>query len=231
MRKATPPLAALVAQLPPLFPATHPLRIRPSADAFAPHIERFSGGHVARWFAALDGQEGQEPFADAHSLCSLEEGLQTVQIADEIRAQPDGYWVEPHWFPISSDGAGQHHMIDDHDGRVLHVAHDDDHVQVVARSPEAWLQELIEGHAGGSLVWDETFGLFDAEQLADVERGRRAAEEHLAAAPKRKAQGLRIGLTIAAAIAILAWGWWLLSRGHDGESPRSPRGQPSYRVR
>src|SRR5690349_20049113 len=148
MRAKTASLESLLRQLPSLFPASHPLVLRPSADGFGRHAERFSGGHAARWFAALDGQEGSEPFADAHSLMSLADADAALSVADAIREQGD-YWVEPHWFPIAWDGAGQHYMIDDHDGRVLYVAHDDDAIHVVASSPEAWLERLVEGHARG----------------------------------------------------------------------------------
>jgi hypothetical protein len=196
--------------MPALFPASSPLVLKPGAGAFAPHAERFSRGHVARWFSATDGQEGDRPFAEAHALCSLAEALEVMRIGDDLRSQPDGYWVEPHWLAIASDGAGQHLMIDDHDGRVLAVAHDDDHVQVVAPSAEVWLALLLEGHAKGYLVWDETFGLIDAESLAGIHAAQRAQAERQRARPVPWRHRLGLGTTIGLMLLLSGLFVWVL---------------------
>lgn len=209
----TRPLDALLRQLPDLFPLSTPLVLKASADGFAAHAARFNGGHAARWFAAVDGQVGDEPFADAHALCSLTEAVAAMGIADGLRVEPDGYWVEAHWLAIASDGAGQHLMIDDHDGRVLAVAHDDDHVDVVAPSVEAWLQHLIDGHAAGTVVWDEVFGLIDATRLAAIHASQRAHTARREPTPMTRAQKVGLGVTmggLAALITVVIW--WLESR-------------------
>ena len=65
---------------------------------------------------------GDEPFADAHALCSLEEAVAAMQIADDIRGGPDGYWVEPWWLAIASDGAGQYRLAGVPAGEVAAIA-------------------------------------------------------------------------------------------------------------
>ncbi|MBX3184634.1 MAG: SMI1/KNR4 family protein [Polyangiaceae bacterium] len=188
--------------------------MKPSGAQFAPHAERYSGGHAARWFAATDGQQGDEPFADAHVLCSLAEALDAAEIADQIRSEPEGYWVEPHWLPIASDGAGQHFMIDDRDGRVLAVAHDDDHVKVIAPSPEAWLEALLDGHASGSIVWDEVFGLIEVEKLERVhasQRAHAARMEQSAELPPKHQIGLALVVGVVV-VLVLAMAWYLEAR-------------------
>jgi hypothetical protein len=206
-------LQSLLARFPPLFPASSPLELIPSAADFAPHERRFPGGHAARWFAACDGQRGDRPFAHAHALCSLAEALDAMRIADDIRAEPDRYWVEPHWLAIASDGAGQHFMIDDHDGRVLAVAHDDDHIQVLGASPEAWLAKLLDDHAQGSVVWDETFGLIEREKLEQVHEFHReqALRHKLEPLPLKHKLGL--ALTVGLAMGLMGlFAWFLESR-------------------
>jgi hypothetical protein len=91
-----------------------------------------------------------------------------MNVADEIRADPEGYWIAAHWIAIADDLAGHQIMIDDRDGRVLSVAHDDDHVRVLAESPEAWVEALVRGHADGTIVWDTTFGLVEKRVLDEV---------------------------------------------------------------
>jgi hypothetical protein len=203
----------LLRRLPALFPASAPLVLRPAAGGFAPLATRFTGGHAARWFAACDGQEGELPFADAHALTSLEEAIAAMEIADDIRRHPEGYWVEPHWLAIASDGAGQHLMVDDHDGRVLAVAHDDDHVDVVAPSIEAWLGGLLEGHARGTVVWNETFGLIETARLAAIEEARRAHHARQTPTPLTVRQKLGLGVTMGAMATLIGLIiWWLESR-------------------
>ncbi len=192
-----------------MFPASSPLKLRPSAEAFGRHAERFSGGHAARWFAATNGQHGEAPFAGAHYLCSLEDALAAVRIADELRAQPDGYWVEPCWLPIASDGAGQHFMIDDRDGRVLGVAHDDDHVEVIAESPEAWLERLLDGHAQGTVVWDEVFGLIDKAELDRIHESRAQAERERNA-PLPLKHKLLLALMISLTLLVMGFFTWFV---------------------
>ena len=197
-------LPALLARLQASFPADAPLRLRdpapwdPSLDA------RFPGGHVRRWFAACDGQEGAEPAVDAHALCSLAEARSVLHTIDALRAEPEGYWVEPHWLPITSDGAGQHLMIDDRTGAVLSVAHDDDHVDPLAPSPEAWLQDLCDGLESGALVWDSTFGITSAADLAAMEARRREREAQAPPAANRWVTALVFGGT-AVAMGLLLW--------------------------
>jgi hypothetical protein len=209
-------LASRLQRLPGLFPSTCPLVLKPgSPGAWASSSigTRFTGGHAARWFSACDGQEGDEPFADAHALCSLEEAVAAMQIADDIRREPEGSWVEPHWLAIASDGAGQHLMIDDRDGRVLAVAHDDDHVDVVAPSVEAWLAGLLEGHARGTIVWNETFGLIDTARLAAIEEARRAHHARQTPTPLTVRQKLGLGVTMGAMATLIGLViWWLESR-------------------
>lgn len=209
---ADAPLAELLARLPSLFPESHPLVLVPSADGFAPHAERYAGGHAARWFAATDGQRGEEPFADAHSLCSLAEALEAAKVADGLRAEPNGYWVEPQWLAIASDHAGQHFMIDDVTGRVLAVAHDDDAVAVIAESPEAWLTSLVEGHAKGTIVWDEVYGLIDAAELALMRGAQQANAARAAAraAPLPTKHKIGLALTLTAALGAMALFVWYL---------------------
>jgi len=206
-------LASRLLRLPGLFPSTSPLVLKPgSPDAWAASSvgTRFTGGHAARWFSACDGQEGDEPFADAHALCSLPEAIAAMQIADDLRAAPDGYWVEPHWLAIASDGAGQHLMIDDRDGRVLAVAHDDDHIKVIAPSVEAWLAGLIDGVARGTVVHDEVFGLIDVDRLAAIHAARRDREARQQPTPLTGRQKLGLGVTVGLTTTLVGLLiWWL----------------------
>lgn len=203
-------LAELLTRARELFPAERPLALEPSSERFAENAARYPGGHAARWFAVTDGQRGDAPFADAHALCSLAEALQASEVADRLRSEDaDGYWVEPHWLAIASDGAGQHIMLDDRDGRILAVAHDDDHVEVIASSPEAWLESLLDGHANGSVVWDEVFGLVDAEELARVHDAQRAHASRVARSariPTKHKIGLGVTTgTVVLLSLVLAW--------------------------
>ncbi len=201
-------LHGLLARLAVSFPASHPLVLKPSADAFAPHAARFSGGHAARWYAALDGQEGDEPFANAHVLCSLEDALAVVRIADDLRSEPDGSWIQPHWLAISTDLGGQHWMIDDHDGRVLAVAHDDDHVTVLAPSVEAWLESWSERLDNGTVVWDEVLGL-----MTVADRERRDAERAPPVTSLTSRQKLGLALSLGGVLLLVgAWIGFLESR-------------------
>lgn len=204
-------LTQLLGRVARIFPEEAPLSLAPPAseEAREQHADRFSGGHALRWFASCDGQAGALPFYDAHELCSLAEAVEAMRIADDIRAEPEGYWVEPHWLAIASDRSGHHLMIDDRDGRVLSVAHDDDHVTVLAPSPEAWLAKLISDRATGAVVHDPVFGLIEREVLARVEahRRERQAREKAPRAPRGK---LTATLWTAAAVAILLLViWWL----------------------
>lgn len=207
-------LQSLLARFPALFPASSPLELEPSSAGFAAHAQRFPGGHAARWFAACDGQRGDRPFARAHALCSLAEAVDAMRIADDIRAeQPDVYWVEPHWLAIASDGAGQHLMIDDHDGRVLAVAHDDEHVEVLGASPEAWLAKLLDDHARGAVVWDETFGLVGADSLEQVNEFHRELAQRDKVGPLPLKHKLGLALAGGLAMALLGlFAWFLESR-------------------
>lgn len=189
------------------------LRAPVDEKAWRPFAERFSGGHCRRWFEACDGQETAYSFYDAHRLMSLKDAGEAMRIADDIRAEPDGYWVESHWLAVAGDGAGQHIMIDDRDGRVLAVAHDDDNVAVLAESPEAWLQGLLDGLDDGSIQWDRTFGLIETKVLDDV-----AAYKQAQAARKRQAElapTQRRGLMLTLVLAMTLMGlliWWLEAR-------------------
>lgn len=175
-----PDLLSLLTRVQALFPSAFTPELRPGVELPPEVRARYAGGHVARWFAATDGQRSDEAFAMGYELCSLTDALDSAAIADGLRAEPDGYWVEPEWLAIASDGAGQHLMIDDRTGRVLDVAHDDDGVDEIASSPEAWLQALLDGHARGSIVHDEGFGLVDAALLERVRQAERARERRAA---------------------------------------------------
>lgn len=148
-----------------------PLRLRPPAEAsaWAPLAARFTGGPARRWFAACGGQPEGDLFYDGHGLCSLDEAVASLQIFDEVRRETEAdkheYWVEPHWVPIASDLAGHHLMIDDRDGRVLSVAHEDDSVGVLGVSPESWLAGLLRDFEDGPVVYAEHFGLIEREVL------------------------------------------------------------------
>lgn len=198
-------LSDLLARVARLFPPDAPLSLRPSAgpEAWARVAERFPGGHAQRWFAACDGQADALPFYDAHELCTLEEAAAAMRIADEIRAEPEGYWVEPHWLAIASDLGGQHLMIDDRDGRVLSVAHDDDAVAVVAPSPEAWLAQLLRDHEAGVVVYDPTFGLIEKE-VVDRVAAHHAEVAARASAPLTTRQRLQLAATIAIVLGLMA---------------------------
>jgi hypothetical protein len=206
-------LAALLDRLAARFPEAHPVRLRPPADAavWGRHAERFSG-HARRWFSVTDGQDGRRPAIDGYRFESLADALQVVEVSDELRAEPEGYWVEPSWLPIAGDGAGQHFMIDDDDGRVLAVAHDDDAVAVLADSPEAWLEDLLAAHASGALVFHPTFGLTSAEELAAMERRRaeRRARQEPGPLPLKHKIGLALTLLSTAVLSALVI-WWLES--------------------
>ncbi|MDQ2646846.1 MAG: hypothetical protein M3020_23785 [Myxococcota bacterium] len=137
-----------------------------------------------------------------------------MHIADGIRAEPEGYWVEPHWLAIASDGAGQHIMIDDHDGRVLAVAHDDEHVGVLAASPEAWLTKLLDEHAAGAVVWQETFGLIGKKELAKLREAQRARAQRAHARPDpplKQKLAWALGVVLAMA-GVTLFGWFFASR-------------------
>lgn len=190
--------------------------LRPPAGeaAWEPLAERFPNGHCRRWFEACDGQDTAYAFYDAHELMKLSEAVDCMRIADDIRAEPDGYWVEPQWLAIAGDNSGQQIMIDDRDGRVLAVAHDDDHVPVLAESAEAWIQGLMDGLDDGSIQWDRTFGLIETKVLEDVAAHKQAQAERrqlqAQMAPKE-----RLGLVLTLALAMGLMGllvWWLESR-------------------
>lgn len=203
-------LSTLLSELAARFPPEHPLALQPPAgdDAWAPLAARFPGGHARRWYAATDGQANRLPAVDTHTFCSLSEARRVLEIADAIRAEPDGYWVEPHWLAIAADGAGQHLMIDDRDGRVLSVAHDDDHIDVLAESPEAWLASLQRDLDEGVLVVDATFGLIDAAELAGIEARREArrARDEPGPLPLKHKIGLTVCLlVIVVFMAALIW--------------------------
>ena len=201
-------LASLLARLVAIFPEEHRVALLPPADeaVWGRHAGRFSG-HARRWFRATDGQRDNLPAVDGHTFGSLSDALQTLAITDELRAEPEGYWVEPGWVAIAGDGAGQHVMIDDHDGRVLAVAHDDDAVAVLAASPEAWLEGLLAGHASGALVLDRTFGLTSTEALAAMQPRRAETQAPL---PLRHKLGLALTLLVTSTLMGLLI-WWLES--------------------
>lgn len=205
-----PPLSDLLARCAALFPATNPLVLSPSAGQFGAVAGRYAGGHAARWFAATDGQQGEEDsFADGFGLCSLAYALEAAKIADQIRSEPDGYWVEPHWLAIASDGAGYLFMIDDRDGRVLAVAHDDDYVKEIGRSPEEWLTSLLDGHANGSIVWDEHLGLVALTKLEKTRAGQRVrAERALENATIPTKHKIGLGLTVGLVTALFLFVTW-----------------------
>lgn len=209
MPGANSAVAELLRRVSALFPESSPLLLVPSSQQFAHHAQRYAGGHAAHWFAATDGQQGDRPFADAHALCSLVESLEAAKIADEIRAEPGGYWVEPHWLAIASDGAGQHIMVDDLDGRVLAVAHDDDHVEVLAPSTVAWLSELLDGYAARTVVWDDVFGLVEAKKLERVNESRReqaARQQQNGVLTTKQKVGLVVAVGLAmASMLLLVW--------------------------
>lgn len=163
-------LRELMSKLSLRFPRSALLSMLPSAGpaAWRPFAERFPGGPARRWFAAWDGQADELPFWDGHSLGGLAQAAEIARECDALRAEPDGYWVQPSWISIGSDLAGHHLMIDDADGRVLSVAHDDDHVVVLAPSPEAWLAELEAGCSTGTITWEPAFGLIFQKTLDEV---------------------------------------------------------------
>lgn len=206
----TPDLYALLKQLQEQFPSANPLNLEPTAgtEAWGSDALRFSGGPARRWFAATNGQSDSSPAVYSYTFCPLDEALVAVETTDALRAEPEGYWVEPHWIAIAHDGAGQYIMIDDLDGRVLMVAHDDDEVDVLAESPESWLQELIGGCASGTLVWDAVFGLTDADELAEVHRYQTAHRKVNADRALSPADKVKVGLVFTgcgAACALLIW--------------------------
>ena len=207
-------LPALLARLSELFPAEHPLDLLPSAgpDTWASLAERFPGGHAERWFAATDGQANELPAVLAHTFSSLRDAASILQTTDELRAEPEGYWVESWWIAITTDHAGQHIMLDDRDGRVLMVAHDDDAIEVLAPSAEEWIGQILRDHADGTLVWDGTFGLIDAEELAGI-HARIAAREARRNAPIPLKHKVGLALTLLGTSGLVALViWWL--EGH-----------------
>lgn len=169
-------LTSLIRRLASVFPAMAPLRLRPpvEASAWSSLASRFAGGHARRWFAACGGQPEGDLFYDGHGLCSLDEAVASLQIFDEVRRETEAddheYWVEPHWVPIASDLAGRHLMIDDRHGRVLSVAHDDDHVVELGASPELWLAGLLRDFEDGPVVYAEHYGLIEREVLRKAQR-------------------------------------------------------------
>ena len=207
-------LQGLLTRLQGCFPAEAPLCLIPSAgpEAWARIAHLFPGGHAERWFATTDGQTDELPVYDAHTFGSLAEAAEAMRIADELRAEPDGYWVEPHWLAIAGDHAGQYIMVDDQHGQVLAVAHDDDHVVVLAPSLEAWLAKLIEDYDAGVLVWSPTFGLTEAEELERM-RNRQAELTARRNAPLTGKQKLGLALTLSVVMALIAaLIYWLESR-------------------
>jgi hypothetical protein len=101
-------------------------------------------------------------------------------------------------------------MIDDHDGRVLAVSHDDEHVEVLGGSPEAWLAKLLDDHAQGAVVWDRTFGLIEKSELEQVREFHREQAERRKLPTKHK-----LGLALAVGLAMALMGlfiWFLESR-------------------
>ena len=208
----TTDLSTLLKNLTERFPPEHPIELRPSAgpDAWTRSESRFPDGHARRWFAATDGQANTLPAFLAHSFCSLDEARDALRIADDIRAEADRCWVEPEWLAIAGDGAGQHIMIDDRDGRVLRVAHDDDYIDVLAPSPEAWIASLLRDLDEGVLAWDETFGLIETEELARIRAHHEkvAARQQPGPLPLKHKIGLSmtlLGLTVLMALFI----WFL----------------------
>ncbi|MCA9640156.1 MAG: SMI1/KNR4 family protein [Polyangiaceae bacterium] len=208
-------LASKLEELLERFSEERPV-LRPPAGAAAWQAlaERFPNGHCRRWFEACDGQDTAYSFYDSHELVTLSEAADAMRIADDIRAEPDGYWVEPQWLAIAADNSGQHIMIDDRDGRVLAVAHDDDNVPVLAESPEAWLQSLLDGLDDGSIQWDRTFGLIETKVLEDVAAYKQAqAERKQQAAQMTPKQRLGLFLTLGITMGLMGLLiWWLESR-------------------
>ena len=204
-------LNRLLERLKGLFPPEAPLRMLPSSgpEAWAAVAERYPGGHAARWFAASDGQADELPTFDAHRFCSLADALNIAETCAELRAQPDGYWVEASWIPIATDLTGHTLMLDDRDGRVLSVAHDDDHVAVLADSPEAWISGLLEAHAAGTIVWDSTFGLVEQATLDDVQAFK--AAQAARRGPEVKASHIAL-LVLALSALITGLIWFFESR-------------------
>jgi hypothetical protein len=203
-------LPTLLQRVAGCFPPGAPLTLAPPVS-----FDAASGrwrGHARRWFAASDGQVDELPFWDAHSLAGLEHALLTARTCDDLRAEPDGYWVQPSWVSIASDYAGHHIMLDDDDGRVLSVAHDDDHVAVLAPSPEAWLEGLLAGHADGTIVWDDTFGLVKKQVLDDV-AAHRAEAAARAVAPLTARQRWSLALYLVVVVAVVVGVIALLEAG------------------
>jgi hypothetical protein len=203
-------LVDLFARLAHCFPPHAPLSMRPSAgsEEWARLGVRFPGGHARRWFAACDGQKNELPSYDGHYFCSREEAEASMKTADEIRANPKGYWIAAHWIAIADDLASHQIMIDDHDGRVLSVAHDDDQVRVLAESPEAWIEALVRGHADGTIVWDTTFGLVEKRVLDDVSAYRAAvAAGRVAPVPTRQQRAAMAAIAILVLVLVLVVVW------------------------
>ena len=209
----TDELASLLDRLVAAFPDEQRIALRPPPDesGWGGYAKRFSG-HARRWFEATDGQVDARPAVDGYRFESLANALATVAITEELRAEPEGYWVEPSWLAIAGDGAGQHFMIDDDDGRVLAVAHDDDAVTVLADSPEEWLEGLLADHASGALVFHRTFGLTSAEELAAMERRQAEirARNQPGPLPLKHKLGLTLTLMLTTGLMALLI-WWLES--------------------
>ncbi|MFO0714677.1 MAG: SMI1/KNR4 family protein [Sandaracinus sp.] len=206
-------LPELISKLKRCFPESAPLTLRPSAgaQAWASAAPRFPGGHARRWFAALDGQSDELPAYDGHSFFTLAEALAAMKVADEIREQPEPYWVDATWISIASDHTSHHLMIDDRDGRVLSVAPDDDHVTVLAESPEAWIDSLVRGVADGTTVWHQAFGLVPKRVIDEVEAHRAGSAGAARRSPDDRVKilaGIGIALVVAALLAV----WFELHR-------------------
>ncbi len=203
-------LSTLLAKLVDRFPPEHAIELRPSAgsDAWASLEDRFSGGHARRWFAATNGQANTLPAVLSHSFCSLADARDALRIADEIRAEPDGYWVEPEWIAIAGDGAGQHIMIDDRDGRVLMVAHDDDYVEVLATSADEWLASLLRDFDRGVLTCDRTFGLIETEELARIHARQEEQRSRHQPRPLPLKHKPGLALTVMVSLALMALFIW-----------------------
>jgi hypothetical protein len=203
-------LVDLLTRLARCFPPHAPLSMRPSAGSgeWARLEGRFPGGHARRWFAACDGQENELPSYDGHRFCSRGEAEALMNVADEIRADPEGYWIEAHWIAIADDLGGHQLMIDDCDGRVLSVAHDDNHVRVLAESPEAWIEALVRGHADGTIVWDTTFGLTEKRVLDEVEAHRAEVDAgRVAPVPTRQKRVAMAAILALALVLVLVVVW------------------------
>lgn len=84
------------------------------------------------------------------------------------------FWWIPKWIPITSNGGGDGSCLDldpgenGTQGQVIEFIHDSGSREVEAPSFRSWFEQLVNGVEGGSIVYDEEWGLVSRDDLDNL---------------------------------------------------------------